>query len=41
MQPKVRQGRGTVQGQKKTLKIPKDGKITYKEISIISAEGQI
>jgi hypothetical protein len=41
MQAKVRQGRGTVPGQKKILKIKRHGKITYKEILTMSLAGQI
>jgi hypothetical protein len=39
--PIVTQGRDTVQGRKKTVKIFKHGKITYKEISIMSFEAEI
>jgi ribosomal protein L27 len=38
---KAAQGREVGQGRKKTLRIPKHGKITYKEMSIMSTEAEI
>jgi len=39
--PVAAQGRDTVQGRKKTARILKHGKFTYKEISIMSIEAEI
>jgi hypothetical protein len=38
---KAAQGREVGQGRKKTSRIQKHGKITYKEISIMSAEAAL
>jgi hypothetical protein len=39
--PIVTQGREAAQGRKKTARVLKHGKITYKEISIMSIEAEI